>query len=80
MIGQELRKAREAAGLTQEGLAFEARLHRTYISILERDLKSPTLEVLARICRVLGIRVSELIRRAESQKKAVVHPSRLRGR
>jgi len=65
MIGDELRKAREAAGFTQENLAFEARLHRTYISILERNIKSPTLDVLSRICRVLQVPVSVLIRRAE---------------
>ena len=65
MIGRELRRAREAAGLTQEELAFRARLHRTYISILERELKSPTLDVLGRICRVLGLPVSALVRRAE---------------
>lgn len=65
MIGDELRKAREQAGLTQETLAFASGLHRTYISILERDLKSPTLDVLARLCKVLGIPVSVLVRRAE---------------
>ena len=50
MLGKELRKAREAAGMSQEELAFRARVHRTYISLLERDKKSPTLDVLFRIC------------------------------
>jgi transcriptional regulator with XRE-family HTH domain len=37
MFGEELKKAREAAGLTQEALAFVANVHRTYVSLLERD-------------------------------------------
>lgn len=65
MLGPELRRAREAAGLTQEELAFRAGLSRPYISQLERDLKSPTLEVLLRLAEALGVRASELVRRVE---------------
>lgn len=64
MLGQELRRAREEAGLTQEELAQRAGLHRTYISILERDQKSPTVETLRTICAVLGLRVSVLLARS----------------
>ena len=66
MLGDELRKAREAAGFTQERLAFEAELDRTYISQLENNKKSPTLDVLFRICQALGIRASELIEHVET--------------
>ena len=69
MIGDEIRKAREAAGLTQEQLAFEAQLHRTYISILERNLKSPTLDVLFRIANAVGIPASSLVMRTENAEK-----------
>jgi transcriptional regulator with XRE-family HTH domain len=65
MLGRELKKAREAAGLSQERLAFEAGVHRTYISLLERDKKSPTLSVLFRVCEALDISVSQLIARVE---------------
>ena len=65
MLGEELRKAREEAGLTQEQLAFEAGLDRTYISQLEHDKKSPTLDVLFRLAKPLGIRASELVARVE---------------
>lgn len=67
MIGDELRKARLAAGLTQEGLALEANVDRSYVSELEHDKKSPTVDMLFRLCRVLQIRPSELIRRVEEQ-------------
>src|SRR5580692_5928265 len=48
-LGDELRKARQKAGLTQEELSFRAEIERTYISMLEHDKKSPTLDVLFRL-------------------------------
>ena len=69
MLGAELRKAREAAGLTQEQLAAKAGVHRTYISFLERDVKSPTLNVLFRLCEALGISPSKLVSRIEKSAK-----------
>jgi transcriptional regulator with XRE-family HTH domain len=68
MLGEELRRAREAAGLTQERLAFRAGLSRPYISQLERDLKSPTLHALFRVCEALGVRASEIVARIEQAR------------
>jgi transcriptional regulator with XRE-family HTH domain len=65
MLGDVLKKAREDAGLTQETLAFEADLDRTYISQLEHDKKSPTLDALFRIAKALGTPASELVARVE---------------
>jgi transcriptional regulator with XRE-family HTH domain len=70
MLGEELKKARESAGLSQEKLAFAAELDRTYISHLENDKKSPTLEVVFRICDALKIPASELIARVEKTRGA----------
>jgi len=67
MLGEELRKARLAAGMTQEELSFEAGLHRTYVNQLERDKKSPTVNVLFRICDALGITASGLIAQVEKR-------------
>jgi transcriptional regulator with XRE-family HTH domain len=68
MLGNELRKAREAAELSQEELSFEAKLDRTYISQLENNKKSPTVDVLFRICDALGITASEFIDRVEKAR------------
>jgi len=68
MLGHELRKAREAAELSQEELSFEAKLDRTYISQLENNKKSPTVDVLFRICDALGIAASEFIARVEKAR------------
>lgn len=70
MLGEELKKAREEAGLSQEKLAFAAELDRTYISHLENNKKSPTLDVVFRICDALKIPASELIARIEKTRGA----------
>lgn len=70
MLCQELRKAREAAGLTQEALAFRAGLDRSYISQLENNRKSPTIAVLFLLCDAVGVRASDIIARVEQGRKA----------
>ena len=65
LLGVALRQARKAAGISQENLAFEARIDRTYVSQLENGHKSPTVDVLFRICPVLGMAASELIAQVE---------------
>lgn len=54
-FGEHLRKTRQEVGLTQEALAFRTKLHRTHISLLERGLKTPTLETLFRLCSALNV-------------------------
>ncbi len=65
MIGNEIRRAREKAGLSQEKLAFEAGIHRTYVSLLELNKKSPTVTTLFKVCRALKVLPSRLIARVE---------------
>lgn len=61
-----LRKVRIENGLSQEELADLAGLHRTYISQIERGLKSPSLRSLEQIANGLGVTLSELLRRLEA--------------
>lgn len=70
MLGDEIRKARQAAGLSQEQLALRAGVDRTYVSMLEREIHSPTLDTLISLCRVLAIRPSELVARVEQGYRA----------
>ena len=67
-IGKVLKEARLKAGLTQEALAFAADVDRTYVSYLENDQQSPTIETLATICEALDVLTSDLIRRAEKRR------------
>jgi transcriptional regulator with XRE-family HTH domain len=64
-LGGELRKARLTAGVTQEELAFKAGISRNYVSLLELDEKSPTVQVLLKICKALGTKASKVISRVE---------------
>ena len=65
-FGREVKQARDAIRKSQETLAFEAGIHRTYVSQLERGQKSPTLAVIVRLARALNVQPSELIRRVEA--------------
>ena len=53
VVAQTVRKARKAAGLSQEELGFEAGLDRTYISQVERGKRNVTIVVLARLATAL---------------------------
>lgn len=52
-LATALKTVRKARGLSQE--AFSDVSSRTYLSTLERDLKSPTLKKLAELCEVMEI-------------------------
>jgi len=65
MLGDELRKARLEKKMTQEALSFASGVDRTYISELENDHKSPTVDVLLRLCRAMEIKASKLVARIE---------------
>lgn len=65
-LGKILASLRHEAGLSQEELADRAGLHRTYISQLERGLKSPTVAALSRIAKALGTKASKILKMAEN--------------
>jgi transcriptional regulator with XRE-family HTH domain len=65
MIGDELKKAREAAGLTQQQVAAKAGITREYVSYLETGKYTPTVDVLMRLCAALGTKGWVLLRRVE---------------
>nr|WP_217671884.1 cupin domain-containing protein [Marinitoga sp. 1138] len=67
-IGEKLKKLRLSRGLTQEELAVRADLTRGFISQLERDLTSPTLESLEMILRALGTNLKEFFSDFEEKK------------
>ena len=74
-FGKVLRRLREAAGLTQEQLGFEADLRRTYVSILELGQQQPSLTTILKIAQALNCSpgslldmVSEEIKRPKEKK------------
>ena len=60
-VGLNVRKHREERGWSQEGLAFECGLHRTYISGVERGIRNPTVVVLQKIAKALKVPPAALL-------------------
>ena len=57
-----MKRLRTAKGWSQEEYAFEAGIHRTYISDIERGARNPTIEVLVKLAKPLGVEPADLIR------------------
>lgn len=60
-VGLNVRRFREERGWSQEDLAFESGLHRTYVSGVERGIRNPTVLILDRLAGALGIEPARLI-------------------
>ena len=54
-LGKRVRELRRGLDLSQEALADRAGLHWTYVSDLERGQQSPTVDVVNRLARALGV-------------------------
>lgn len=68
-FGKVLRELREKNKISQEKLAEFCDLDRTYISLLERGLRQPTITTIFKIAGALHISPSDLIRKVEVQIK-----------
>jgi transcriptional regulator with XRE-family HTH domain len=60
-VGLNLRSLRLARGWSQEALAFECGLHRTYVSGVERGVRNPTVLVLKILANALGAPAAALL-------------------
>jgi transcriptional regulator with XRE-family HTH domain len=69
LFGREIARLRKRLGLSQEELGFRADVHRTYISQLERGLKSPTLTVILKLTQALGCPAGRLVGEVEKRLK-----------
>ena len=65
-VGLNVRRFRQERGLSQEQLAFECSLHRTYISGVERGIRNPTILVLERIATALKVPAYRLLGKEDS--------------
>ena len=64
-FGQALREIRESRKLSQEQLALESDFDRTYMSLVERGIQSPTIRTIVKLAETLKVRPSLMIRRME---------------
>lgn len=60
-LGRNVRRLRCEKGWSQEVFADEAGIHRTYVSDIERGARNPTIVVLEKLARSLGVSASNLL-------------------
>jgi transcriptional regulator with XRE-family HTH domain len=65
VFGRIVRRHRQAKQLSQEELGFRADLHRTYISMVERGERCPSLETLLKLARGLDVPAATLVTETE---------------
>jgi transcriptional regulator with XRE-family HTH domain len=62
ILGRNVREARHRARMSQEQLAFEADMKRSYVSDLERGTRNPSVKAIARLAAALNISPADLLR------------------
>lgn len=67
IFGQVLRTIRKKQKMSQENLAFQSNLDRTYISKLKRGVHQPTLNSLLSLAGALNMKASELVKLVEEE-------------
>ena len=61
IFAHNLRRLRKAKGLSQEALAHEAEIDRTYVSALERGLYAATIDTIVSLAKMLGVEPYEML-------------------
>jgi transcriptional regulator with XRE-family HTH domain len=61
-FGRRVSNLRRSKGLSQEGLAERAELHRNYVGGIERGERNVGLRNIVRLARALGVTTSELLK------------------
>jgi len=69
VLALNLRRLRQAKGLSQEELAHQAEIDRTYVSALERSVYAAGIDVVDRLARVLGVEAADLLKRPTPKAK-----------
>lgn len=62
ILGRNVRRLREEAGLSQEQLAFDAGMKRSYLSDMERGVRNPSVKALGRLAKALNVPPSDLLK------------------
>ncbi len=69
IVARNVRERRKALGLSQEALAHEAGIDRTYVSQIERRIRNPTVTMLARLAIALSTTADRLLVESEPERK-----------
>jgi transcriptional regulator with XRE-family HTH domain len=61
-LSANIRKYRLRKGWSQEELAEESGLHRTYVSGVERGARNPTVQIVGKLAKALGVKAADLFK------------------
>jgi transcriptional regulator with XRE-family HTH domain len=67
-LGLNVQRLRRDKGWSQEEFAFECGLHRTYVSGIERGVRNPTVTILDKIAKALGVHAGVLLESPTKRK------------
>ena len=59
-LGQKIRKLRQEKGISQEDLANEAKIERSYMGAIERGERNPSFDKITSIAKALSVSPSDL--------------------
>lgn len=69
IFAEVLKEERNRKNISQSELANLAELDRTYISLLERGLRQPTIETVFKLAEALNLKASTLIQKIETKNE-----------
>ncbi len=78
LVAQNLRRLRVAAGVSQEGLAVDAGIDRTYVSRIERGLENCTVAILEKLATAIGCEIVEFFAASKGEPLLQLKPGRKR--
>ena len=72
VFAANLRRLRHEKGLSQDDLAYEAEVSRSYLSQLEKGAFYASLKIIGKLAEALGIESDELLKRGAAEKRRQV--------
>jgi transcriptional regulator with XRE-family HTH domain len=79
-LGQAIRRLRKDRHLTIEALAFDADMHPTYLSGIERGVRNPTWDKITSLARALDVPVLPIVQTAEQEAEIALIVRDIRAR
>lgn len=70
-IGERIRELRQKQSLSQEQLALHAEITTTYLGLIERNVKNPTVKIIEKICQALHISLTEFFAPAHNSAESM---------
>ena len=64
LVARNVRRIRVTQGISQERLAFDSGIDRSYLGGIEREAENPTVDLLDRLAGTLGVPLTELFAEA----------------